>query len=151
MYTAGQTRCTHLGVSFHAVEPNELDVETSQWQAVLGLAYPGLLVERFMLVCALYYNCTIARVKQARQRRGSEEAAAFKKVARLSAGRWRLCSGANLGLEVATLSVGACLRQHESANFCVRITSTTQPGKIGAALLSSIENPRIPAAAPSRP
>lgn len=48
------TSCLHLGVSFHAVEPDELDVEASQRQAVLGLAYPGLLVEYLVLVGALY-------------------------------------------------------------------------------------------------
>lgn len=42
-----------MGVPFHAIEPNKLDVEASQWQAVLGLAYPRLLVKGLVLVCSL--------------------------------------------------------------------------------------------------
>lgn len=42
-----------MGIPFHAIESNELDVEATQWQAVLGLAYPRLLVERLVLVCSL--------------------------------------------------------------------------------------------------
>lgn len=49
----GHTNCAHLGVPFHAVEADELDVEAPQRQAVLGLTYPGLLVEGLVLVCTL--------------------------------------------------------------------------------------------------
>ena len=51
---------THLGVSFHSVEPDEFDVEASQRQTVFSFTYPGLLVECLVLVGTL--RC-VARVR----------------------------------------------------------------------------------------